>query len=1240
MEKFLSPQRLDITLTDKGDEVADTYLHWKQTLDNFITILGEQANTEEKQYMVLCNYVSPSIYTTIKGETKFSEAVKILNGLFVKTKNTNFARFCLSTRSQTEAESVDQFVLALRTLAKQCNFTEVSAAVHGEENIRTALISGLRDKQIRQRLMEDTKSLDDTITLACTLEQSISNNEKYNGSNLNGIVKGNDSGQDSKDHAVVAATHGNSVSPNIKCGYCGKEYHVRTACPANNTTCKTCGKRGHWARVCRSATGLGKTAPNDYFSKKNSANNVYTPVNNAYNAPSADQPQQSSPFSYLCAMSPSTPPTLSQTTVNAKVNNHIAYILIDTGSSESFVDLGFARRNGITIGPGTNKITLASESMSTNTQGSCVVDIVIEGHSYSECKLSVMDKLCCDAIVGLDLLRSHMNLVVNFGGNRDPLVIDEAGRNCAQLSMSNLEPMPLFSTLMEGTNPIACRSRKYSDAERAFIAKSVKELLEQGTIRPSNSPWRAQVLVTGLDSARPRMVVDYSRTINKFTHLDAYPLPNLDTMASQIAKYRIYSTFDLKSAYHQIPILEGEKPLTAFEAAGKLFEFNGIPFGVTNGGPVFQRNMDILVEENKLDSVFPYLDNITVGGYDQDDHDKNVKGLLSTIKKLGLTLNHDKTISSVETINILGYQISHGTIRPDPERMQPLRDLPVPHDADSLKRAMGLFSYYAKWVPKFSDLVRPLIDPEFPLQKEAITAFNNLKTCIEGSCVVCPNNNEQMVLESDASDFAVSASLNQGGKPVAFFSRTLKPHERKHHAVEKEACAIVEACRAWRHYLVSRHFKLLTDQQAVSYIYDKKNHGKTKNSKIDRWRIELSCLDFDIEYRPGPLNVTADCLSRAFSAATYHTGPSLSRIHEELCHPGVTRMYHFVRSKNLTYSLAEVKETIAKCVVCSKIKPRFCKSENSPVIKATQPFERLSIDFKGPLPSGTGNRFILTVVDEYSRFPFAIPCRDQESRTVIKALMNLFSLFGTPGMVHSDNGPSLVSHEFRSFLIENNIGFSNSSRYNPRGNGQVERYNAVIWKGIELALASKKLAPCHWEQVLPQVLHSIRTLLCTSTNQTPHERLFSYVRRSATGNSLPSWLIGASKVLLKKHVRSNKYDDLCEEVDIVSLQPESAKVRFASGREASVSIRDIAPLAGQVEIDPGQNSVVDCGEVQTIDRELTAGPVVIGQDSGSVSTKKNPAVPPPDVVVPDFTPALRRSQRTNKGVPPPRFEAG
>ena len=69
--------------------------------------------------------------------------------------------------------------------------------------------------------------------------------------------------------------------------------------------------------------------------------------------------------------------------------------------------------------------------------------------------------------------------------------------------------------------------------------------------------------------------------------------------------------------------------------------------------------------------------------------------------------------------------------------------------------------------------------------------------------------------------------------------------------------------------------------------------------------------------------------------------------------------------------------------------------------------------------------------------------------------------------------------------------------------------------------------------------------------------------------------------------------------------------------------------------------VVRCS-LLILNRELTAGPVIIGQDSDSVSTKdvRDPAVPSLDEVVPDSTPVTRRSQRMNKGVPPPRFEAG
>jgi len=157
-------------------------------------------------------------------------------------------------------------------------------------------------------------------------------------------------------------------------------------------------------------------------------------------------------------------------------------------------------------------------------------------------------------------------------------------------------------------------------------------------------------------------------------------------------------------------------------------------------------------------------------------------------------------------------------------------NLPLPTDSASLKRALGLFSYYSKWIPQFSEKVQPLTkDPKFPLGADAEKAFKDIKECITAACLVCPNENDLLVVETDASDRCLSASLNQNGRPVAFFSRTLNSHEKHHPSVEKEACAIVEAVRKWRHYLCGKRFLLLTDQQAVSFIFNSAKHGKIKN---------------------------------------------------------------------------------------------------------------------------------------------------------------------------------------------------------------------------------------------------------------------------------------------------------------------------------------------------------------------------------------------------------------------------
>ena len=158
--------------------------------------------------------------------------------------------------------------------------------------------------------------------------------------------------------------------------------------------------------------------------------------------------------------------------------------------------------------------------------------------------------------------------------------------------------------------------------------------------------------------------------------------------------------------------------------------------------------------------------------------------------------------------------------RPDPERLSPLRELPAPKDLKAQKRAVELFSYYSQWIKDFAAKVRPLAQKlVFPLAGEALESFNFLKLDVEKSVVQAVDETQPFQVETDASEFALSATLNQNGRPVAFFSRTLSGSELKHSSVEKEAAAIVEAVRKWRHYLTGKHFTLITDQKSVAYMY-------------------------------------------------------------------------------------------------------------------------------------------------------------------------------------------------------------------------------------------------------------------------------------------------------------------------------------------------------------------------------------------------------------------------------------
>lgn len=349
---------------------------------------------------------------------------------------------------------------------------------------------------------------------------------------------------------------------------------------------------------------------------------------------------------------------------------------------------------------------MAQKSINSRSNGFTVVDfkLGLNDKLYTSVPLTIMKDLCCDVVLGREFQSRHLKVTFEYGGYLPELVVKGTGA-CLALEAADIAEPTLFPGISAKCKPIATKSRRFSKEDSDFIAVEISKLLEDGIIEPSISPWRAQLVVVKDEAKihKKQLCVDYSQTINIYTELDAFPLPRISDLVANLARYKYFSTFDLKSAYHQIKLKQSDRKYTAFEANGQLFQFTCLPYGVTNGVPAFQRAMNEIVKEENLTDTFPYLDNVIIGGETEEEHDNNVENFMRVVRKRHLTLNTSKTINKVTTLNTLRYCVGNGKIKPDPERMKPLQELPPPKNMNRLKRIRGMFAYYAKWIPEFSE---------------------------------------------------------------------------------------------------------------------------------------------------------------------------------------------------------------------------------------------------------------------------------------------------------------------------------------------------------------------------------------------------------------------------------------------------------------------------------------------------------------------------------------------------------
>ena len=404
--------------------------------------------------------------------------------------------------------------------------------------------------------------------------------------------------------------------------------------------------------------------------------------------------------------------------------------------------------------------------------------------------------------------------------------------------------------------------------------QSLRTQLDDGRIEPSCSPWASPVvMVPKAEKGEYRLCVDY-RNLNRHTKIDAYPMPTIDSILESLHGSTIFSSLDLKSGYHQMYVAPEDVEKTAFKCEEGLFQFRVLPFGVINGPASFQRLMETVLHDVIGKTCYVYLDDIVCFSPSVSEHFEDLRVILQKLREVGLTVNRKKCFFGCSKLKYLGHIIGKDGLQTDPAKVQTILEYPTPQNVKQLERFLGMVTWYAKFIPKLTDIASPLNhlrhkSVKWDWTEECDSSFKRLQTVLTSEPILAyPDPSHPFAVHTDASNTGLGAVLLQEKDgdmyTIAYASRSLNPPERNYSTTEKECLAVIWALEKWRIYLEGQRCTVVTDHQALTWLFRKAR----LTGRLARWVLRLQDFCFDITYRPGPLHVVPDALSRTHEDIT------------------------------------------------------------------------------------------------------------------------------------------------------------------------------------------------------------------------------------------------------------------------------------------------------------------------------------------------------------------------------------